>query len=125
MEKIHSFTDLNAWKKGHEMVIKIYDLTKAFPQEEIFGLTNQLRRASVSVTSNIAEGFSRTSYKEKAQFYATALGSLTEIQNQILIAKDVGYMPKNSFEELAETTVTTSKLLNGLLKKTRTIIQTS
>lgn len=125
MEKIHSFTDLNVWKKGHEMVIKIYDLTKAFPQEEIFGLTNQLRRASVSVTSNIAEGFSRTSYKEKAQFYATALGSLTEIQNQILIAKDVGYMPKNSFEELAETTVTTSKLLNGLLKKTRTIIQTS
>lgn len=125
MEKIHSFTDLNTWKKGHEMVIKIYDLTKGFPQEEMFGLTNQLRRASVSVTSNIAEGFSRTSYKEKAQFYATALGSLTEIQNQILIAKDVGYMSKNSFEELAETSVTTSKLLNGLLKKTRSIIQSS
>lgn len=76
--KIKSFTDLNVWKEGHKLVLQVYKLTKEFPKEELFGLTNQIRRAAVSITSNIAEGFSRHSYKEKLQFYSTALGSLTE-----------------------------------------------
>jgi four helix bundle protein len=86
--KIKSFTDLNAWKQGHALVLLIYGMTKQFPKEEMFGLTNQIRRAVVSITSNISEGFSRNSSKEKAQFYFTALGSLTEVQNQLLIARD-------------------------------------
>lgn len=76
--KIQSFTDLNAWKEGHKLALIIYEITNKFPKEEIFGLSNQLRRAVVSITSNIAEGFSRQSYKEKAHFYFTSLGSTTE-----------------------------------------------
>ena len=66
--KIKSFTDLNAWKKSHILAISIYKLTKKFPKEELFGLTSQVRRAAISVTSNIAEGFGRQTYKEKYNF---------------------------------------------------------
>jgi four helix bundle protein len=118
-QKIRSFTDLDAWKKGHELVIMIYNITKKFPSEELFGLTNQLRRAAVSFTSNIAEGFRRRSYKEKLQFFSTSLGSLTEIQNQLLIAKDVGHLRRENFEALAQHTVTTSKITQGLIAKTK------
>jgi len=123
--KIKSFTDLIAWKEGHQMVLEIYYITAKFPKEEIFGLTNQLRRAIVSFTSNIAEGFSRKSYKEKVQFYSMALGSLTEVQNQLLIAKDIKYISKKQFDKLAQTTILLSKLTNGLIKKSKTIIHDS
>lgn len=123
--KIRSFTDLNAWKEGHKLVLKIYELTKNFPTLEQFGLTNQLRRAVVSITSNIAEGFSRISYKEKSQFYSIALGSLTEAQNQLIIARDLGYIRNKAFLELADKTITVSKLLNGLIKKSKTMIHNS
>ncbi len=124
-KKINSFTDLNAWKEGHKLVLEIYKITQKFPKEELFGLISQLRRAIVSFTSNIAEGFSRTSYKEKLQFYYTALGSLTEIQNQLLIAKDIDYITKIEFNLLAEQTVKISKITNGLIKSTKTIILNS
>lgn len=114
--KIRLFTDLNAWKEGHKLVIDVYGVTKIFPKEELFGLTNQLRRAVVSITSNIAEGFSRQSYKEKIQFYFMALGSLTEVQNQLLIAKDVGYLEIKDFKGIASQTVEVSKVINGLIK---------
>jgi len=122
---IKSFTDLHTWKEGHVFVLMIYRITKSFPREEQFGLVNQLRRAAVSITSNIAEGFTRNSYKEKLQFYATALGSLSEVQNQLLIAKEVGYMDKEPYTSSYTQSVVVSKLLNGLLKKTRTIIHDS
>ena len=123
--KIRSFTDLDAWKKGHELVLTIYKITKEFPKDEIFGLTIQLRRAVVSFTSNIAEGFSRNSYKEKAQFYSIALGSLTEIQNQLLIAKELNYIAGEEFNKIASLTVIISKITNGLIKKSKAIIHTS
>ena len=91
-KKIKSFTDLETWKEGHKLVLIIYKIAKSFPDEERFSLTNQLQRAMVSVTSNIAEGFSRNGKKEKVQFYYMALGSLTEVQNQLLIAKDLSYI---------------------------------
>jgi four helix bundle protein len=114
--KIKSFTDLNTWKEGHNLVLMIYEATKNFPREEQFGLTNQLRRAAVSITSNIAEGFSRRSPKEKSQFYSVALGSLTELQNQMLIAKDIQYTSSEDFQKVANKTIIVSKLLNGLRK---------
>ncbi|OGN19018.1 MAG: hypothetical protein A3F48_04155 [Candidatus Yanofskybacteria bacterium RIFCSPHIGHO2_12_FULL_41_9] len=120
-DKIKSFTNLNAWKTGHSLVVDIYELTKKFPKEELFGLTNQIRRAAVSITSNIAEGFSRQSLKEKAQFYSMSLGSLTEVQNQLLISRDVQYLNKESFDKIAERTVIISKLLNGLIKSIRAV----
>lgn len=118
--KIKTFTDLDAWKEGHKLVLEIYMVTKEFPKDEMFGLVNQLRRCSVSVTSNIAEGFSRRSYKEKVQFYSVALGSTTELQNQILISRDVGYINHGKFKGIAEQSVKVNKILNGLIKKTRT-----
>lgn len=123
--KIKSFTDLHAWKQGHMLVIDIYTITKKFPKEEQFGLTNQIRRAIVSFTSNIAEGFSRNSYKEKSQFYSMALGSLTEVQNQLLIAKDIGYITREEFDILSEQTITINKITNGLIKKSRSLIHNS
>ena len=117
--KIRSFTDLNVWKEGHKLVIMIYKVTKQFPKDELFGLTNQIRRAVVSITSNIAEGFSRNTFKDKTQFYSIALGSLTETQNQLLVARDVGYIDNNLFKEIGNQTVVVSKLCNGLLKSNR------
>lgn len=126
LSKIRSFTDLNAWKEGHKLVIMIYHATERFPKEESFGLTAQIRHAAVSLTSNIAEGFSRGSYKEKVQFYSIALGSLTEIQNQLLIAKDIGYLTnKESFKKIANQTVEVSKVTNGLIKKSKFVIRNS
>jgi len=124
-KKIKSFTDLNAWQEGHKLVVMVYKVTKNFPQSEQFGLTNQLRRASASITSNIAEGFSRQSYKEKLQFYSMALGSLTEVQNQILISKDVGFLSKEEFSEISQLTIIVSRIVNGLIKSTKSIILNS
>lgn len=124
--RIKSFTDLNAWREGHKLVIIIYKVTKNFPKEEMFGLISQIRRAAVSITSNIAEGFGRQTYKEKTQFYYQAQGSLIELKNQILIARDVSYLiNQNDFEELVEQANVTHQLLQGLIKKTKSFIHKS
>jgi four helix bundle protein len=117
--KIKSFTDLDAWKEGHRLVLMIYEITKSFPKEEIFGLVSQMRRCVVSITSNVAEGFSRQSYKEKAQFYSVAQGSVTELQNQLLIAKDVGLIAKEKFNEIAAQSIKVHKIINGLIKSSK------
>jgi four helix bundle protein len=114
--KVKSFTDLYAWQEGHKLVLMVYEITKKFPKEELFSLTNQMRRAAVSVTSNIAEGFSRNTLKDKRQFYVTAQGSLTELQNQLIIAKDIGYLNKEKFDEIFKQTITVHKLITGLKK---------
>ncbi len=117
--KIQSFTDLIAWKKAHALAVDIYKITELFPQKETYSLTDQMRRSATSISSNIAEGFSRQSKKEKLQFYFTAKGSLTELQNQLLIARDVGYLTKKIFDNVANETIEVSKLLNGLIKSIR------
>ena len=112
--KIVKFTDLRAWQLAHGLAVNIYKTTRNFPPEEQFALTNQIRRAAVSVTSNIAEGFSRSTSDDKKRFYSIALGSLTEIQSQLLIAKDVGLMDEKAFQSLADESVEVHKVLNGL-----------
>ena len=124
-EKIRSFLDLEGWKEGHSLVLNIYKITKGFPKDEVFGLSSQMRRCSVSITSNIAEGFSRNSYKEKVQFYLTALGSTTELQNQLIVAKDVGYINLETFNNLYEKSIKVHKILNGLIKSSKTFIHYS
>jgi len=114
--KIKSFTDLIAWQESHKLALMIYKTTEDFPREEIFGLTNQMRRAAVSITSNIAEGFSRKTAKEKIQFYSIAIGSLTELQNQLVIARDIKYLSKDNFEKIAKQTILAHKLICGLKK---------
>lgn len=114
--KIKSFTDLNAWKLGHLLVLEIYKLTKKFPIDERYGLISQMQRAAVSITSNIAEGFSRNTNKDKLQFYCIAHGSLTELQNQLIISRDLKYIDKSNFDTIAQQTVVVGKLINGLKK---------
>lgn len=123
MGKIKSFTDLDAWKEGHTLLLTIYKITRLFPDEEKFCFVDQMRRSSLSITSNIAEGFSRRSNKEKSQFYYTALGSVTELQNQLLASRDLGYITSITFRGIAQQTVTVNKLLNGLIKSAKYLIR--
>ena len=119
-EKILNFTDLKVWQLGHQIVLKVYALSKTFPREELFGLVAQIRRAAVSITSNIAEGFSRSTAKDKVYFYAVSLGSLTEVQNQLLIARDLGYISAGEYAELSLKIMETIRMTNGLIKSAKT-----
>ncbi|OQA39040.1 MAG: hypothetical protein BWY51_00557 [Parcubacteria group bacterium ADurb.Bin316] len=121
-EKIKSFTDLICWQEGHKLVLDVYKITKLFPKEEMFGLVSQMRRCAVSITSNIAEGFSRYSYSDKARFYSISQGSVTELQNQLLIARDVGYLDNEKFNDIAKQSVLVHKLISGLIKKSKSIL---
>ena len=120
--KIKSFTDLLAWKESHKLLLLIYKTTKKFPKEELFCFTSQMRRAALSITSNIAEGFGRHGVKEKIQFYYLAQGSLTELKNQILAAKDIGYINKEDLVLLVVQANSAHRLLQGLLTKTKTFL---
>lgn len=119
--KIRSFTDLDAWKQAHQLVLMVYKITKVFPRDETFSLTSQIRRAALSIVSNIAEGFSRQTYSDKIHFYIMAQGSNTELQSQLLVAKDLGYTQGTDFSQLAEQSIRVHKLINGLIKKSRSI----
>src|SRR3989344_5633795 len=115
--KIEKFQDLDTWKEGHKLVIDVYKISKLFPREEVFGLTSQIRRASVSITSNLAEGFGRQSYKDKNNFYQMAFGSIIEVRNQLLIARDVGYINDSNFDMIDNQAVKVEKICRGLIKK--------
>ena len=117
--EIQSFRDLNAWKEAHQLAVMTYSITKVYPKEEIFGIVNQMRRSAVSIPSNIAEGFSRISRKEKIQFYTIALGSLSELQSQFLLSIDIGFLAKEQHGIIERQTILVSKLLNGLIKSLR------
>lgn len=106
---------LDAWKESMALVKQVYELTGKFPSSEAFGLTAQMRRAAVSVPSNLAEGAARAGAKEFAQFLNIAKGSLSELETQILIAKDLGYA--GGFEELLNQAEKVSRLLAGLHRK--------
>ncbi|HBM16947.1 MAG TPA: four helix bundle protein [Lentisphaeria bacterium] len=119
-DKINSFVNLTAWKVGHELVISIYNETDKFPTKEKYSLIDQIRRASVSITSNLAEGFGRSSTKDKLRFYDIARGSLIEVQNQLLIARDINYINSEQFNQLGMLSVRVHKLINALIKSLRT-----
>lgn len=120
--KIKSFTDLNAWKEAHKLVILIYQITRQFPREELYSLTDQMRRAVISITSNIAEGFGRQTYKEKVRFYYIAQGSLIEVKNQILAAKDIGYLKKEDFDKLVSQANIAHQILQGLITSSKRFV---
>ena len=112
---VHSYRDLIAWQKAIDLVTEVYRCTKGFPKDEIYGLTSQLRRAAVSVPSNIAEGQGRLSTGEFRQFLGNARGSLHELQTQLVIAKNLRYLNDASVEELMGHSVEVDRVLNGLL----------
>jgi four helix bundle protein len=117
--KIKNFRDLKIWQRGVQLVEDIYQTTKSFPKEEVYGLTGQLRRAAVSIPSNIAEGFGRFHNKEYAQFLFTALGSCSEVITQLTIAQRLGFIKNNNFENLIGEAEQISKMIMGLVKKLR------
>lgn len=120
LKKIHSFTDLIVWQKSHRFVLQIYKITVSFPKEERYSLVDQLRRASVSITSNISEGFYRRTAVDKSHFYYTSLGSLAEIQNQLILSRDLNYINNDLFQKLGKESVEIHKLINGLIKSSST-----
>ena len=102
MVEIKDFYSLNAWKEGHKLTLLIYKNTKEFPEDEKFGLTNQLRRAASSITANIAEGYGRYHFADKVRFYYQARGSLKETQSFLLLAKDLSYLGEKRVKEIWE-----------------------
>ncbi len=111
---IKSYRDLKVWKQSKEVAKEIYLATRPFPKEELYGLTSQIRRAAVSIPSNIAEGHARSSTKEYLHFLAIALGSLAELETQIEIATELGYMKKEAMEKLFKKLDEVGKMLRGL-----------
>lgn len=122
--KINTFYDLRVWKEAHSLIVSIYKITKDFPKDELFGLTNQIRRSAISITSNLAEGFGRETTKDRIHFYIISLGSLNEVQNQLLISKDVGYLDIENWSKLEGRIILVNKMLNGLIKKSRSYLIT-
>lgn len=114
--KITSFKQLNSWQSAHQLTLQIYQDTDTFPDSEKFGLTNQIRRAAVSIESNIAEGFARKSQKEKSHFYYLALSSLSEVECQVEIAKDLQYVGNNRYIIINSQIKSIRKLVSGLIR---------
>lgn len=115
--KTVSFKQLVVWQKSHEFVLLIYEITKKFPKEELFGLTSQFRRAAVSIAANIAEGYIKKTKPDKCKFFNISQGSLEECRYFILLAKDLQYISDESFEKLENSSQEISKLLNSYIKR--------
>jgi four helix bundle protein len=118
--KIKNYKDLDIWKRSIKLVEDIYRLTKSFPKEELYGLTSQMRRAAVSIPSNIAEGFTRFHNKEYKQFLYIALGSCSELSTQIIIASRLKYFDNNKIEQLLNEIDEICRMTMSLIKKINT-----
>ena len=120
MGEIKSHKDLLIWKKGIKIVILVYQLVKSFPKEELYALTSQLKRASVSIPSNIAEGFGRNTDKSFSHFLAISRGSLYEVETQLLIAEELGFISDDKlFAEILGEIEQQSKMINSFSKTLR------
>lgn len=116
MRGSNDYRDLEVWKRGIELVKLVYGLTEKFPTSEKFGLSSQIRRAAVSIPSNIAEGQSRNGRKEFKQFLSIALGSIAEVETQTIIAKELGYTDEQQLKDILTTTDTLTRMTKGLIK---------
>jgi four helix bundle protein len=115
VSEISSYRDLDVWKQSRQLVKSVYQLTKTFPKDEQFGLTNQLRRAAISVPSNIAEGSGRNHSKDSIQFFFVARGSLYEIETQLILASDLEFISVNQLDQVLEQVIRCKKLINGFI----------
>jgi four helix bundle protein len=115
----YAFENLEVWQKSRKLVINIYRFTDAFPNEEKFGLTSQIRRASISVSSNIAEGSTRWSRKDQARFYEIAFGSLMEVLNQAILSADLNFMKEDDLRNIRIEIDSIGRMLNSLYQSTK------
>lgn len=115
--KLSSYKELIVWQKSMELARLVYAATKQYPKEEIYGLTSQVRRAAVSIPSNIAEGYARKSRKEYLQFYSIAYGSTLELETQLILAHDFGYVNDDSFLSIQKLVDEVSRMLHSMILK--------
>lgn len=116
MTQIKTFNDILAWQKAHKLVLQVYQLTNCFPSCEKYALANQIRRAVISVASNIVEGFKRKSIKDSLHFYNISEASLEEVKYQLLIAKDLEYINKEEYTNIKDTFNEVGRTLHGWIK---------
>ena len=114
--EVKSYRDLVAWQKGVDLVCDVYDMTKLLPPDERFGLMSQMRRCAVSIPSNIAEGQARNSPRAFASHLNISLGSAADLETQLIVANEIGYLQKSELEKLTTELIEIIKMLNGLLK---------
>ena len=113
------FRQLKVWEKSHQLALAIYKATKEFPKEELYGLTSQIRRASMSIPTNIAEGCGRNTDKEFARFLQIAMGSASEEEYQLILARDLKFLPTESYEQIHNDIEEVKRMLASLLKTLR------
>lgn len=113
---MNGFRDLIVWEKAYKLALDVYKITKIFPKDELYALTNQLRRAAISISANIAEGYERQHRKEYVQFLSIAKGSLGEVETYLMFAKDLAYFKKSEYDSLEGMRQEVGKLLRGLIR---------
>jgi four helix bundle protein len=116
---VRGFKELKVWQKAHEMTVAVYESTRAFPREELYGLTSQLRRSSASIGANIAEGCGRRSDGEMSRFFQIARGSASEIEYHFLLARDLRYLPDEEFRRLSGQADEVQRMLTALIQRFR------
>jgi four helix bundle protein len=114
------FRSLKVWEKAHGLTLKIYKVTEAFPKHEIYGVTSQIRRATVSIPTNIAEGCGKDSDAELKRYCLIAMGSSSELEYLLLLANDLGYLQEDNYQELQNIIIETRKMLNAFIQKLKT-----
>ena len=119
MSEIKSFEDLDVWQKGKLLTLKVYEIASHFPKHEVFGISSQVKRAALSVPANIAEGFGRFHYLDKAKFYLNARGSLYELKSHLLIARELGFIKDGAAEDSFDLINQLSLQVNNLINATR------
>lgn len=117
---MRNFRDIQVWHKAHDLTLKVYKVTKSFPREETYGLTSQMRRASYSIPTNIAEGCGRDSNIELGRFFTIAMGSASELEYTLLLSRDLGYVKGKDYEDLNAAVTEIKRMLATYLKKIRT-----
>ncbi len=115
--KVKTYRDLLVWQKAMQLVTQIYSITKNLPREELYGLTSQIRRSSVSIPSNIAEGYGRNSRNDYLRFLQISIGSLFELQTQLEICLNLKYLPENNHSEIYEQSREVERMLSSLIRK--------
>jgi four helix bundle protein len=113
---MRDFRELKVWHKAHSLTLDVYRATKSFPREELYSLTNQIRRAAVSIGANIAEGAGKDSRPEFSRFLQIAMGSASELEYQLLLSRDLGYLVPEIYEQLSQRVVETKKMLSGFMQ---------
>ena len=114
---MQDYQKLKVWQKSHEFVLKIYKATSSFPREEIYALVSQIRRAAVSIPSNISEGCGRFGNRELKHFMSIAMGSATEVKYQLMLSKDLGYIPTGDYNNLNDEVIEIRKMLASYIKR--------